>query len=83
MPQPEHRPPFRIADGLGEYRIWQLVEEGVRVKISCDACGHEALWTKAFMQRRLSGVRGHQLMRVASRLRCAGCRSPYVHLWRA
>ena len=52
------------------------------LKISCDACGHEALWTQRYMERKLARWKGATLIRVAYKLRCAGCRSEYIRIWR-
>jgi hypothetical protein len=82
VPEPNHRPPFRIEAELAPMRVWEAMEMKMRLKISCDACGHETLWTPLFIEKRLARMKGLTLTRVASRLRCAGCRSNYVRLWK-
>jgi len=82
MPEPNHRPAFRVETELAAVRVWEVMEMKMRLKISCDACGHETLWTPLFIEKRLARMKGLTLTRLASRLRCAGCRSNYVCLWR-
>jgi len=82
MPHPENRPAFRIEGDLGAMRVWQVIEENRSVKIACDNCSHETLWTPLFMKGRLARKSGFTMVRLASRLRCAGCRSNYLRIWR-
>ncbi len=80
MPEPNHRPAFRVEADLAAVRVWEVMEMKLRLKISCDACGHESLWTPLFIEKRLARMRGLTLTRLASRLRCGGCRSNYVRV---
>lgn len=81
MPEP-NRPPWLIAEDLRQWSIWQLVEMGVTLVIHCDACGHEARWRPADIERRLGRIRRKTLAYVAPRLRCseAGCRSQWLRI---
>ncbi len=83
MPHPENRLPAKVAPDLIQARVWELIESGVRIRISCDNCSHETLWTRGFMEKRLNRLRGLTMIRLAVRLRCGGCRSSYIHVWRA
>ena len=83
MPHPEHRPPFRIADGLDQVRLWELIDRRITLSVECDACGHAALWTPLFMDRRLARSKAARLVNVAARVRCGRCRSAYVRIGRA
>lgn len=82
MPGSETAPPFRIADGLEQIRLWELVEAEVIVALECAACGRRARWTPVFMTTKLRKWSGKRLMNVALKTRCGACRSPHVRLWR-
>lgn len=82
MPHPDHRMPFRVASDIGTIRVWEAIEIGMSITISCDSCGHEALWTAQYMRRKLAKWKGKTFVSVAAKLRCAGCRSEYLRMWR-
>ena len=82
MPENDRTPPFKIADGLGQAHVWQLVEDQITLVIGCVACAHMARWPPRLIGQKLSRQRGATLTRVAARLRCSRCRSCYVRLWR-
>lgn len=79
MPHPEHRTPFQIADDLERVRVWQIIESGVSLKVSCDACGHESTWTRGYMARTLARRKGEPLINIAYKMRC-GCGSEYLRI---
>ena len=81
MPEQEGQPPFKIADGIGEARIWQLIEDQVTVVIGCVSCTHFVRWTPQILNRKLARSRGKMLISVAGKLRCGKCRSRYVRIW--
>ena len=81
MPHPDHRPPYQIHGDLNAMRVWEVIETRRRVKISCDSCHHEATWTPQFMEKRLKRQTAWTMVRLAGRLRCAGCRSNYLRMW--
>ena len=82
-PQPDRRHPARVDPELAQMRVWEVIENDVRIKIACDNCHHEAVWTRAFMEKRLRRRTGLTVLALAMKLRCAGCRSEYVRIWRA
>ena len=82
VPHVEGRPSARVARDLIALRVWEVMEAGMRIRIACESCQHESLWTQAYMIRKLSKVKGLTMLRLATRLRCAGCRSNYVRVWR-
>jgi hypothetical protein len=71
----------RVEKELTAARVWELIEADARVSLRCESCGHEATWTRGYMQRKLKALRGATMIRVALRLRC-GCGSRYVRVWR-
>lgn len=82
VPEVEGRPPARVARDILGLRVWQVLEAGMRIRIACENCQHETLWTHGYMVRKLSKARGQTMVRLATRLRCAGCRSNHVRVWR-
>ncbi len=82
MPHPENRLPAKVTPDLISMRVWEAIEAGVRIKISCDNCHHETIWTRGFMEKKLQKQRGFTIIRLATRLRCGGCRSNYIRVWR-
>ena len=82
MPHPEGRPAARVARDLVTLRVWEVLEAGMRIRIECENCQHETVWTQGYMTRRLRKAKGQTMFRLATRLRCAGCRSNYVRVWR-
>jgi len=82
MPHPENRPPYQVSPDLPRLLVAEIIEQGMRIKISCDNCHHETVWTRAYMERRLRKQLGLTVVRLAARLRCGGCRSEYVHISR-
>jgi hypothetical protein len=80
MPHPENRLPAQVSPDLMAMRVWQVIENGMRIRISCDNCSHETIWTRTYMERRLKRLTGLTLVRLALRLRCGGCRSQYIHM---
>lgn len=81
MPEPNHRPPWRIEERLVRFAIRELIERRVTVVIECDACQHVAKWTAADLKRRLSQQTRRSLAWIAPKLRCSRCRSSWVRLW--
>jgi hypothetical protein len=82
MPHLDNRPAARVSKDLITLRVWEVIEAGMRIRISCDNCNHESVWTEGFMAGRLARLKGLTMFRLAIRLRCAGCRSNYVRVWR-
>jgi hypothetical protein len=82
MPHNDHAPACKIANELIRMRVWEVVESGARLKISCDNCHHETTWTQVYMEKRLRKWKGKTFGTVAVKLRCGGCRSNYVRVWR-
>ena len=83
VPHPENRVPYLVSPDLASMRVCELIEGNVRIKISCDNCSHETLWTQGFMEKRLRRQRNFPIDRLAARLRCGGCRSNYIRVWKA
>jgi hypothetical protein len=81
MPHPEHRQPARVAPDLADLRVAEVIEKGLKLRIGCDNCHREAVWTPVFMRRRLGGLRGLTVAGLSLRLRCGSCRSEYIRLW--
>jgi hypothetical protein len=82
MPHVESRPACRVSKDLVTLRVWEVIDNDVRLRISCDNCQHEAVWTTGYMQKRLKRVRGATMFRLGMQLRCGGCRSNYLHIMR-
>jgi len=82
MPHVENRPACRVSSDLVALRVWEVIDSRINVRISCDNCLHEALWTSGYMEKKLKRARGATMFRLGLRLRCGGCRSNYVHVWR-
>lgn len=82
VPHVEGKPSARVARDILGLRVWEVLEAGMRIRIACDNCQHETLWTHGYMVRKLSKARGQTMLRLATRLRCAGCRSNSVRVWR-
>ena len=82
IPHPENRLPARVSPDLAAMRVWEAIENDVRIKISCDSCNHETVWTRGFMDKTLKWQRALTVVRRADRLRCGGCRSSYIRVWR-
>ena len=53
VPHPEDRPPARVSPDLVVMRVGEAIEADVRIRISCDNCHHETVWTRGFMEQRL------------------------------
>ncbi len=81
MPEPNHRPPYQIADDIAGWPLWVLIDHGVTVMIECDSCHHQTAWSPEHMDRAFRSHRGKSLWWLAARLRCLNCRSQYVRLW--
>lgn len=63
-------------------RLWEAIENDLRIRISCDNCHHEMVWTRGYMERKLKKQLGFTIIRLASRLRRGGCRSHYIRVWK-
>jgi hypothetical protein len=82
MPEVEHRPACRVTSDLAPLRVAEVIDQGMRLRISCDNCQHETVWTQGYMEKKLRKLRGRTLLGLAQKLRCGGCRSNYVRVWR-
>lgn len=82
MPHVESRPACRVAGDLLQLRVGEIIDRGVRLKISCDNCLHETTWTEGYMTKKLRKWRSQTLSCLAQQLRCGGCRSNYIRVWR-
>ena len=82
MPHPENRPPARVSPDLAAMTVDEAIKSGLRIRISCDNCHHETVWTQGFMATALKRQRNLTIVRLAARLRCGGCRSEYIRVWR-
>jgi hypothetical protein len=82
VPHPEHRPAARVSPDLAPVRVREAIEGDLRIRISCDNCQHETVWTRGYMERKLKRLRDVTLLRLASQLRCGGCRSDYIRVWK-
>jgi len=80
MPEDERKAPFKIAGDVPPVRVWEAVEQKMSFRLECAACGHQALWTPLYMEKKLRKWKGATLVRVAYKLRCGGCRSQYVRI---
>ena len=80
MPEPNRRPPWRIADGLGPWAVWQLVDQRVVLAIACDSCPHAARWGPDQLRRRFRRHQGRTIAWIAPRLRCSKCRSEWIRI---
>jgi hypothetical protein len=78
----EGDPTFRIADGLDQVRIWELVERRVTLTVECVGCCRTTSWPPELIRRRLRANLANRLVGVAGRFRCAACRSPFVRISR-
>jgi hypothetical protein len=83
VPLDERAPACKITDELVQMRVWEVIESGCRLKISCDNCNHETLWTRVYMEKRLSRWKAKTMAAMGIKLRCGGCRSSYVRVWKA
>ena len=81
MPHPENRLPAQVSQELIMMKVWEVIESGARIKISCDNCSHEMVWTRGYMEKKLTKLRGLTMIRLALWLRCGGCRSNYIRVW--
>jgi hypothetical protein len=82
MPEVTNRPPWRVTDEVASLRVWEAIEQKVVILISCENCHHKSEWTPLFMEEKLRKFKGQRFTRVASQLRCSGCRSNYVLVWK-
>ncbi len=82
MPHVEGRPAIRVERDLIQLRVWEVMEQRIWLKISCDNCFHETIWTEGYMEKKLKRWRGQTMFRMAQSLRCGGCRSNYVRVGR-
>lgn len=82
MPHDDRRPACQVSADLASLRVAEVIDRGVRLRISCDNCQHETVWTQGYMDKKLRTLRTRTLSHVASKLRCGGCRSNYVRVWR-
>ncbi len=82
MPHPENRPAARLSPDLAGMRVRDAIATDLRLRISCDNCQHETVWTRGYMERKLQALHGLTLVRLAARLRCGGCRSEYIRVWK-
>jgi hypothetical protein len=82
MPEVENRPACRVTGDLERLRVSEVIDKGIRLRISCDNCQHETIWTQGYMEKKLRKLRAQTLFRMALQLRCGGCRSNYVRVWR-
>ncbi len=79
---PENRTPAKVSPDLIAMHVWEAIETGVRIRLSCDNCHHETVWTRGDLEKTLKQQRGFTIIRLAARLRCGGCRSGYIRVWR-
>ena len=82
MPMSEHDPPWKIADNLGQVRVWELIEARVTLALECVSCHRRTTWPPDLLKGRLKTVMGKRLVTVAGKIRCAGCRSRFVRISR-
>ena len=82
LPHPEHRPAARVSPDLVQVRVGEAIEGDLRIRISCDNCQHETVWTRGYMEKKLKGRHDLTMLRLAARLRCGGCRSEYIRVWK-
>lgn len=80
MPHPDSRPAVQVERALIPLRVWEVIDNGMRLKISCDNCQHETLWTQGYMEKKLKRWRAQTVFRMAQSLRCGGCRSNYIRV---
>jgi hypothetical protein len=71
--RPEPLTPFTIGDGLEQVRLWELVDRRIRLRVTCQAWRHSAVWGPDFMDRRLGRQKAARLVTIAWRLRCSRC----------
>lgn len=83
MPMSEHDPPWKIADNLGQVRVWELIEARVTLALECVSCHRRTTWPPDLLKGRLKAAMGKRLVTVAGKIRCAGCRSRFVRISRA
>lgn len=82
MPMSEHDPTWKIADNLGQVRVWELIEARVTLALECAACHRRTTWPPDLLKGWLKAALGKRLVTVAGKLRCAGCRSRFVRISR-
>ncbi len=81
MPEPNHRPPWQIEDGLGAQTIRQMLDRAVTLTIECDACSHRANWGPEELGRRFGRKPARCVAALAARLRCSKCRSEWIKIY--
>jgi hypothetical protein len=62
--------------------ICWLIEDKVTVALQCDNCHHKSEWSPEHMARELSRWLSRPLGDIRSQIRCARCKSNWVHVWR-
>ena len=82
VPHPERRAAARVSPDLVRVQVREAIEADLRIRISCDNCHHETVWTRGYMERKLKRLHDFTMGRLASRLRCGGCRSDYIRVWK-
>ena len=81
MPEPNHRPPWQIEDGLGARTIRELLDQAVTLIIECDGCSHRASWGPKDLARRFGRKPARSVAALAPRLRCSKCRSEWIKVY--
>ena len=81
MPEP-NRPPWQVSDDIARMYGWQILERRIGLVLQCDGCGRVTEWPSRFLQKYFAQLRRVRMTEIASRLRCAKCRSNWVRVCR-
>mgnify|MGYP001219765329 CR=1 FL=1 len=79
MPEP-NRAPWRLHKDLAALYGWQVVESGLTLVIECDGCARASEWPPRLAKRNFAKRLRLRVPEIASRLRCAKCRSNWVKI---
>lgn len=77
MPEP-NRPPWQVHKDIAPLYGWQFIESGLTLVVECDGCGRLTEWPHRLVKRNFARLRRLRMPDIASRLRCAKCRSNWV-----
>jgi hypothetical protein len=79
MPEP-NRAPWQVHKDIAPLYGWQMVESGLTLVIECDGCARVSEWPPRLVKRNLAKLHRVRMPEIASRLRCAKCRSNWVKI---
>ncbi|MFM9863970.1 MAG: hypothetical protein ACKVRO_10215 [Micropepsaceae bacterium] len=77
MPEP-NRMPWQVHKDIAPLYGWQFVESGLTLVVECDGCGRVSEWPHRLVKRNFAKLGRKRMPDIASRMRCAKCRSNWV-----